>query len=82
MAACMINEIIDDSAMRDWADTIYNDWVADFAKQADPNRVFPLAIIPNTDPEGGSGRGAALREDGPARRRPRVQAHGPAAVAS
>ena len=31
-----------------------------------PNRVFPLAIIPNTDPEGGGGRGAALRQDGPA----------------
>ena len=46
----MINEMIADTAMRDWADTIYNDWVADFAKKADPNRVFPLAIVPNSDP--------------------------------
>jgi uncharacterized protein len=36
--------------MRDWADTIYNDCVADFAKKADRNRVFPLAIVPNSDP--------------------------------
>ena len=47
----MINEMIADTAMRDWADTVYNDWVADFAKKADPNRVFPLAIVPNSDPK-------------------------------
>ena len=47
----MINEIVRDHEMRAWADTVYNDWVADFARQADPNRVFPLAVIPNTDPE-------------------------------
>ena len=29
----------------------YNDWVADFAKQADANRVFPLARVPNNDPK-------------------------------
>jgi len=46
-----INEIISDFAIRDWADSVYNDWVADFAKQADPNRVFPLALIPNADPK-------------------------------
>ena len=32
-----------------------------------PNRMFPLAIVPNNDPEGGGRRGAALRQDGPAR---------------
>ena len=47
----MINEMIDDSEMCSWADQIYNDWVADFAKQADANRVFPLAIVPNRDPK-------------------------------
>ena len=47
----MINEMLADHEMRDWADTVYNDWVADFARQADPNRVFPLAVIPNTTPE-------------------------------
>ncbi|HTI78853.1 MAG TPA: hypothetical protein VL614_00230, partial [Acetobacteraceae bacterium] len=47
----MINEMIADTTMRDWADTVYNDWVADFAKKADPNRVFPLAIVPNSDPK-------------------------------
>lgn len=46
-----INEIIKDHSIRDWADTVYNDWVADFARQSDPNRVFPLAVIPNTDPK-------------------------------
>ena len=47
----MINEMVGDTAIRDWADTVYNDWVADFAKKANPSRVFPLAIIPNSDPE-------------------------------
>jgi len=47
----MINEMIADGEMRYWADRVYNDWVADFARQADPNRVFPLAIVPNHDPE-------------------------------
>ncbi|HSZ94298.1 MAG TPA: amidohydrolase family protein, partial [Acetobacteraceae bacterium] len=46
----MINHMIADRDMRGWADQVYNDWVADFAKQADPNRVFPLAIVPNHDP--------------------------------
>ena len=46
----MINHMIADKAMRGWADGVYNDWVADFAKRADPNRVFPLAIVPNHDP--------------------------------
>jgi predicted TIM-barrel fold metal-dependent hydrolase len=46
----MINEMIADPAMRSWCDRIYNDWVADFARRADPNRVYPLAIIPNNDP--------------------------------
>ncbi len=46
----MINEMIGDPELRDWCDRIYNDWAADFARRADPNRVFPLAIIPNTNP--------------------------------
>jgi len=46
----MINDLIADAPLRAWSDKIYNDWVADFAKRSDPNRVFPLAIIPNTDP--------------------------------
>ena len=47
----MINDLIGDAAMRIWANKVYNDWVADFARRADPNRVFPLGIIPNTDPK-------------------------------
>jgi uncharacterized protein len=47
----MINDLIDKAEMRVWANAIYNDWAADFARRSDPNRVFPLAIIPNTDPE-------------------------------
>ena len=46
-----INEIIASHEIRDFCDTVYNDWVADFAKKSDPNRVFPLALIPNTDPK-------------------------------
>ncbi len=46
-----INEIIGNFEIRDFCDTVYNDWVADFAKKADPSRVFPLALIPNADPK-------------------------------
>jgi uncharacterized protein len=46
----MINDLISEAPLRAWADKTYNDWVADFAKRSDPNRVFPLAIVPNTDP--------------------------------
>ena len=46
-----INEIIKDHEIRNWTDTVYNDWVADFAKKADASRVFPLAVIPNTNPK-------------------------------
>ena len=46
----MINDLIDDADLRVWANARYNDWAADFARRSDPNRVFPLAIIPNTDP--------------------------------
>jgi predicted TIM-barrel fold metal-dependent hydrolase len=46
-----INEIIMNTEIRDWADTVYNDWVADFANKSDPSRVFPLALIPNVDPK-------------------------------
>ena len=42
--------MINDAGMRSWANKMYNDWASDFAKKSDPNRVFPLAIIPNTDP--------------------------------
>jgi len=47
----MVNDLIDDTELRIWVNQMYNDWVADFAKRSDPNRVFPLAIIPNTDPK-------------------------------
>ena len=47
----MVNDLIDDADLRIWVNQRYNDWVADFAKRSDPNRVFPLAIIPNTDPK-------------------------------
>lgn len=47
----MLNDMIEDVELRGWTDQIYNDWVADFAKRADPNRVFPLALVPNHDPE-------------------------------
>jgi len=47
----MINEMIADHQMRYWVDRVFNDWVADFAKRADPNRVFPLAVVPNHDPK-------------------------------
>ena len=46
----MINDLIAEAPLRAWADKTYNDWVADFAKRSDPSRVFPLAIVPNTDP--------------------------------
>ena len=46
----MINDLIADAPLRAWSDKVYNDWVADFARRSDPNRVFPLAIVPNTDP--------------------------------
>ena len=47
----MINHMIADPETRGWADQVYNDWVADFAKRADAKRVFPLAIVPNHDPK-------------------------------
>ncbi|MET0849668.1 MAG: amidohydrolase family protein [Candidatus Rokuibacteriota bacterium] len=46
----MINDLINDPNQRCWANKVYNDWAADFAKRSDPNRVFPLAIVPNNDP--------------------------------
>jgi uncharacterized protein len=45
----MINDLIGSGDQRAWANQIYNDWAADFARRADPARVFPLAIIPNND---------------------------------
>ena len=47
----MINDLINTAELRAWANAIYNDWAADFARRSDPNRIFPLAIIPNTDPQ-------------------------------
>ncbi|MBV9824654.1 MAG: amidohydrolase family protein [Alphaproteobacteria bacterium] len=47
----MVNDLIEEVDLRAWVDQRYNDWVADFAKRADSKRVFPLAIIPNTDPK-------------------------------
>jgi uncharacterized protein len=46
----MINDLITGGEQRAWANKIYNDWAVDFAKRADPGRIFPLAIIPNNDP--------------------------------
>jgi len=46
----MINDLIASGDMRAWANKMYNDWAADFARRSDPSRVFPLAIIPNNDP--------------------------------
>ncbi len=46
-----VNDLIPDGERRAWAYKLYNDWVADFAKRSDPNRVFPLACIPNNDPQ-------------------------------
>ena len=45
------NEKIQDGDLRGWVYQQYNDWVADFARRADPHRVFPLAAIPNNDPQ-------------------------------
>ena len=47
----MINEMIANGEQRAWVDRIYNDWAVDFSKRADPNRVFPLALVPNNDPK-------------------------------
>ncbi len=47
----MINDLIASGEQRAWANQVYNDWAADFAKRSDPNRIFPLAIIPNNDPK-------------------------------
>jgi predicted TIM-barrel fold metal-dependent hydrolase len=47
----MINDLIANPEIRTWCDKVYNDWAVDFAKRSDPNRTFPLAIIPNTDPK-------------------------------
>jgi predicted TIM-barrel fold metal-dependent hydrolase len=46
----MINDLIPSGDQRAWANQVYNDWAIDFAKRSDPNRVFPLAIVPNNDP--------------------------------
>ena len=46
-----INEMIGDKLVREWVVRTFNDWVIDFAKRANPNRIFPMAIIPNSDPE-------------------------------
>src|SRR5258708_24776949 len=45
----MINDLIGDAGLRAWADKTYNDWVADFSKRSDPNRGFPLRLVPDTD---------------------------------
>ncbi len=46
----MINDLIGDGDQRAWANQVYNDWAADFAKRSDPSRIFPLAVVPNNDP--------------------------------
>ena len=47
----MINEMIADPKLRLWCDQRYNDWAADFAKRSNPKRVYPLALVPNNDPQ-------------------------------
>ena len=47
----LINDLIDNRELAAWANTVYNDWAVDFAKRSDPNRTFPLAIIPNNNPK-------------------------------
>jgi len=47
----MINDMIASGERRAWANAIYNDWAADFARKSDPNRIYPLAIVPNHDPQ-------------------------------
>lgn len=44
-----VNDLIPHGERRAWAYRMYNDWAADFAKRSDPNRVFPLAVIPNNN---------------------------------
>ncbi len=46
-----VNDLIPHGERRAWAYRLYNNWVADFAKRSDPHRVFPLACIPNNDPQ-------------------------------
>src|SRR4029078_6315967 len=41
------NELIEDADLRAWSNQGYNDWAADFARRSDPDRIFPLAILPN-----------------------------------
>jgi hypothetical protein len=47
----MINDMIASGERRAWANAIYNDWAADFARKSDPSRIYPLAIVPNNDPQ-------------------------------
>ena len=47
----LLDDYIADLERRAWAMQVYNDWAADFARRSDPRRVFPLAMIPNTDPQ-------------------------------
>lgn len=44
-----VNDLIPHGERRAWAYRMYNDWAADFARRSDPNRVFPLAVIPNNN---------------------------------
>jgi predicted TIM-barrel fold metal-dependent hydrolase len=48
--ALLLNNLIKDKGLRIWCSQRYNDWTVDFARRTDPKRVFPLAIIPNSDP--------------------------------
>ena len=63
----MVNDLIDDADLRIWVNQMYNDWVADFAKRSDPNRMFPLAIVPNTAPHLMQQAFGPEHEAGPAR---------------
>ena len=76
----MVNDLIDDADLRVWVNARYNDWAADFAKRSDPEPRLPARDHPQHRSEGRGRRGAALRQDGAEGRRPRLQAHEPAAL--
>ena len=72
----MINHMIADPDLRGWADQVYNDWVADFAKTGGSETGLPARHRPEPRSQGCGRRGSPLREAGNARRRSGFQAHG------
>lgn len=45
------NRYIQNGELAGWVYQVYNDWAVEFAKKADPRRVFPLAAIPYHNPQ-------------------------------